>query len=269
MPEEKNKRPAGEDVQSGQSQINTDNDRALPVVLIAHRGASLDAPENTLAAVRLGFEQNADIVEVDIRLTADGRIIALHDGNTARTTGVAREASKTCFEELRHLDAGKGEKIPALEELLVLIPADKRMFLEIKCGPEILPILDEVIDRSGIWREQIALISFDKAVLRAARALLPHHQALWVVGHHHRGGFDQLVNECLEAEFDGLDIESRWVIDRSLVEKAKNAGLGALYMWTIDDPIRAIDLINFGVDGITTNRPGWLRGQMEQIASIG
>ena len=125
-------------------------DSSLAVQIIGHRGASHDAPENTLSAFKLGYQQHADAVELDIYLTGDGKIAVLHDGDTLRISGVSNCVAQTSFEDLRKLEVGQwgkwtnkaySEKIPSLEEVLPLIPEGKRLFIEIKCGPEILPRL--------------------------------------------------------------------------------------------------------------------------------
>src|ERR1700677_2285230 len=91
--------------------------------IIAHRGASYDVPENTLAAFNLAWKEEADAVELDIYLTKDGKIVAIHDETTKRTTGVALNVADSTLAELQQLDAGawknavwKGEQIPSLEQ---------------------------------------------------------------------------------------------------------------------------------------------------------
>src|SRR5262245_53293376 len=109
--------------------------------IIAHRGASADAPENTAAAFKLAVEGGADAFEGDYYLTKDGKIICIHDNNTKRTTGVDGKVPQMTLAELRKLDAGSwkgskfgGEKLPTLSEALALVPAGKKTFVEIKCG---------------------------------------------------------------------------------------------------------------------------------------
>ena len=121
------------------------------VDIVAHRGASFDAPENTVASAKLGWNQDADAVEIDIYLSKDGRIVVLHDPDTKRTTGVVGKAAEMSSSDLRALDAGswkgtawKDEKIPFLEEIIATVPAGRRLFIEIRCGPEILPELERV-----------------------------------------------------------------------------------------------------------------------------
>ena len=125
------------------------------VEIVAHRGASFDAPENTVAAIKLAWEQKADAAEFDVFLSKDGKIVVIHDADTKRTAGVDRKVADTTLEELRKLDVGKwkdakfaGEKIPTLEEMLATVPAGKRVFIEVKCGPEIVPELDRVLKAS-------------------------------------------------------------------------------------------------------------------------
>src|SRR3954466_12398745 len=96
--------------------------------IIGHRGASYDAPENTLSAVNLAWQQGADAVEVDVHLSRDGRVIVIHDDNTRKTAGLKRKVCDQTWSELQKLDAGKwkganwkGERIPDLEQVLVTV----------------------------------------------------------------------------------------------------------------------------------------------------
>src|SRR5262245_24153707 len=100
-----------------------------PLEIIAHRGASHDAPENTVASFQEAWRQKADSAELDIQLTKDGRIVVLHDSTTKRTTGTDLKVSEQTLAELRKLDAGswkgekfKGEKLPTLAEMLATAP---------------------------------------------------------------------------------------------------------------------------------------------------
>ena len=114
------------------------------IEIIGHRGASWDAPENTLAAIELAWRQGADAVESDFRLTRDGRIVASHDDSTLRAAGIDLRVHERSLAELRELDFGgwkgeqfRGEPIPTLDQLLATLPPDKRFYVETKCGPEI------------------------------------------------------------------------------------------------------------------------------------
>ena len=102
------------------------------VLLIAHRGASKLAPENTLKAFQKAIDLNADYVEFDVHQTKDGEIVIMHDGNTLRTTGYKGEINQMTLEELKKLDCGEGEKIPTLNELIKIAKGKIGLQLEIK-----------------------------------------------------------------------------------------------------------------------------------------
>src|SRR5271168_2102808 len=121
--------------------------------IIGHRGAPHDAPENTLISFRTGFEQNADACELDVHLSRDGRLVVIHDDTTGRTAGPPnREVARLTAAELRELnirwkDRGP-EKIPLLEEVFPVIPAGKRVFIEIKIGVEFIAPLNTLVRRT-------------------------------------------------------------------------------------------------------------------------
>ena len=245
------------------------------VEIIAHRGASQDAPENTLASFRLGWEQRADADELDIYLTKDGQVVVIHDATTKRTTGVDKKVADATLEELRSLDSGSvkgarwaGEKIPTLAEALATIPDGKRMFIEIKCGPEVLPALERVMKESGKKAEQLVIIGFGYDTMKQARERFPQAPIYWLAGYKEdkvTGKFpeiDELIAKTKEARLDGLNLHYKFPIDAAFVGKVKAAGL-KLYAWTVDDPVVAKKLAEAGVDGITTDRPGWLREQLK------
>lgn len=243
-------------------------DWAERLKVIAHRGASHLAPENTLASVELAWRLGADAVEVDVRLTRDGRIVAIHDETTDRTAGLHLEVAATHSSQLRRLDVGRhkhpkfvGERIPYLEEVFQTVPPGRQLFVEIKCGPEILPPLVEIIARSG-KRSQVVIIGFNLATVRAAKALLPDVPAYWLCDKRLLVSYGRSIAEKARAcGIDGLDVH--WSgLTRRFIRAVKAAGL-RLYIWTVDDPAQALRLKAMGADGITTNRPGRLRRRMQ------
>ena len=247
----------------------------VAVEIIAHRGASYDAPENTLSALTLGWEQGADADELDVHLTKDGQIVVIHDADTKRTTGVNKVVSDSTLEELRGLDAGswkgtkwKGETIQTLAEALETLPEGKRVFIEIKCGPEILPALERVLRASGKKPEQLVLIGFNHATMEKAMKRFPECPIYWLAGYKadkrtgRRPEIETLIKKARSAGFNGLDLDFEFPITPKFVSKVNSAGL-RLYVWTVDDPAVAARLAAAGVDGITTNRPGWLRERLK------
>ena len=250
---------------------------ALPlaaVEIVAHRGASHDAPENTLPSVRLGFEQGADAVEVDVFLSMDGQIVVIHDADTKRVAGVDRKVVEQTAAELQALDAGRwkdpkwaGTKIPLLSEVLALVPADRKLVIELKTGPEIVPELVRVLDSSG-KRAQAILISFSYDAIRQAKRALPELPAYWLHGFSVRerayfgvSTLDDLIRKAKQASLEGLDVRYDGPFDAEFVRKLKNEGMD-LYVYTVNDAAAARRLAEMGVRGITTDRPGWMREQL-------
>ena len=256
------------------------NDKPNPLrrtLVVAHRGASGHAPENTMAAFTMGFDRKADAVEGDFRITRDGVIVAMHDADLSRTTGDPRRVDEIDFHELQRLDAGSwgrwrdgdfaGERVPSLEAILRAIPEEGGLFIEVKDSAGIVPALIEVIDRSGIDVEQVTVISFDADVIETLKSHRPDWRALWVTGFKRRDArwspdLESLIETAQRIRADGVDVRaSLEVIDESFVSSVREAGL-EFHVWTVDDPEVARALIGFGVDSITTNHPGAIRESM-------
>ncbi len=244
------------------------------VEIIAHRGASYDAPENTLPAISLAWERNVDAVEIDIRLTADNAIVALHDPDLKRLAGIDRPLAECTLAETQTMDLGTwkgtewaGTRIATLDQILPLIPDGKRMFIEIKCGPEIIPPLADHIRAAGVAAEKIAFICFHPEPLLAAKVRMPEHQVYLLAslpGNDAGATEDEalltLAGKVKNAGFDGIDIYAEQVSCEP-VRQVMQSGL-QVYAWTVNDPDRAQALIDMGIQGITTDRPAWLRQKL-------
>jgi glycerophosphoryl diester phosphodiesterase len=247
------------------------------VEIIAHRGASYLAPENTLAAVTLGWEQGAD-VEVDVHLSKDNRIVVIHDASTKRTAEIDLKVKETSSQELSALDVGRfkaeefaGERIPFLAEVIETVPPAQKLYVEIKCGKEILPLLRPLIVESGKMA-QIVIIGFDLETVAASKRLMDV-PTYWLKGTEKIKETEEwiphdpnLVQRVREKGLDGLDVHYAGVTGE-FARAVKASGL-KFYVWTVDDPDEAIRLVRLGVDGITTNRPDWLREQLRKRAAI-
>ena len=240
--------------------------------IVAHRGASGEAPENTLSAISLAWKLGADAIEVDVHLTADKRVVCMHDMSTGRTGGVEMVIKDSNLKELRLLEYGswkdgsfKGEPIPMLEEVLALVPEGKRIYIEIKCGLEILPDLTEVIRDSGLMPDQIRFIAFNPEVISNTKKAFPDMKCFWLtcLSKQDDGTHSPSVEDILEKldsmQVDGLDCEAeKGVIDAMFVKRVKSAGY-EFHVWTVNDAGMAKELSAIGIDSITTDYPDRIR----------
>ena len=249
------------------------------VEIIAHRGASHDAPENTLESFQLGWQQQADAVELDIMLSKDGRIVVIHDYDTKRLAGIDRPVADQTFDELRMLDVGRwkdarwaGTRVPLLSDVLASIPQGKRLFIEIKSDSAILSELKRELAASRRPAAQTALIGFSAKTMADAKRAFPDLETYWIVDikPNPKTGkksppAEELIRGAKEAGVDGLDLSAHETIDRDYFMKIRNAGL-KLAVWTVNDPQLARQMIAAGVQGLTTDRPGWMREQLRNFA---
>ncbi len=250
----------------------------MPLEIVGHRGASGEAPENTLGSINLGWKQNADAVEIDVHLTGDGRIISFHDPSTLRITGKDHIVSKTSLRVLQSLDAGrwKGEKwageiIPTLEQVLATVPQGKRLYVEIKCGTEIVPEMVRVLEAPKA-KEQTVLISFNLEVLAALKQKLPDVTSLQVVElaempQNSLQGSPTLaerIGPVRDAGLDGFDIGATRLLQPSIVQILLAEGF-QLCTWTINNAQEALRLEAMGVQAITTDFPGRMRAELTRL----
>ncbi|HEX9251237.1 MAG TPA: glycerophosphodiester phosphodiesterase family protein, partial [Ignavibacteriaceae bacterium] len=136
-------------------------------LIIAHRGESVEAPENTLSAINLAWERGADGVEIDVHLTRDNQIVVIHNSKTRIISGKSLSIKSQTLGKLKSFDVGRkigdkwyAERIPTLDEVLSTVPPDKYLFIEIKCGLEIVPQLKQVFKQTKLDTNQIKIIGF-------------------------------------------------------------------------------------------------------------
>jgi glycerophosphoryl diester phosphodiesterase len=257
-----------------------------PALVIAHRGGSLEAPENTLAAFRHGRDAGADWLELDVHLTRDEAVVVIHDGRVDRTTGGKGDVAEMTLAEMRALDAGRpnsapdvtarlareglrapdfgdrfaGERVPTLAEALGL---GGRVMIELKASarPETLVrrTLETIAETDAARR--VAIASFDPKLLALAKQGAPDIPLIGLVDHASR--LPPMLDLGVEvlAVWQGLldDIAS----GRADIERPD--GLRpALWVWTIYGTPRAMDLDARGVDGIITDAPEAVRRALER-----
>ncbi len=243
------------------------------VEIIAHRGASHDAPENTVVAIKLAWEQGADGSEFDVYLSSDKQIVVIHDADTKRTGGgIEKLVAKSTLAELQQLDVGqwkdakyRGEKVPTLADMLATVPDGKRVFIEVKCGPEIVPALDKALTASQLKPEQTPVIAFDSQVIAELKKVRPDVPAYWLVSLNKKDNpppsVAPVIAKAREINADGLDLSATPALDEAYARAIHDAKL-TLYVWTVNDPAVARRMAQLGVAGITTDRPQWLREQL-------
>ncbi len=241
-------------------------------LIIAHRGASADAPENTLPAFRLAWEQGADAIEGDFHLTGDGEIVCIHNSATGSLAERDLIVSSSTVKELKQLDVGTwfgkqwaGTTIPTLAEVLETIPNGKRIFLEIKSGPDILPKLFETLQCSGLPYSRIVVISFHPGVIFQVKRQAPQIKALLLSKFtldERTGGFrpssDDVLMLLQRTQADGFSSKVHACVDELFVKKLLDAGY-EYHVWIIDDVKTAEKFQRIGAISITTKRPGYLR----------
>ncbi len=248
----------------------------LNELIIAHRGESFDAPENTLASINLAWQRKVHSVEIDIQLTKDNELVVIHDYNTFRISGKKIPVKISSLAELKCIDAGshknkkwKNERIPTLREVLNSIPADCKLIIEIKSDDRILEKLQQELDFSNIKHHQIELIAFNLNTLARAKALMPEYKMLWLLDldyfwpwwmlfvNKHR-----IIQKVKTLNLDGVDVWAGKLLTRSFILAFKDVGL-LVYAWTVNNPEQAKSLLKDGIDGITTDRAAWMMKQIQ------
>lgn len=246
--------------------------------IIAHRGASHEAPENTVASIHLAWQERADGAEVDVRLSLDERVVVIHDDTTQRTTGQHLIVADQTWETLRSLDAGswksprwKHASIPLLREMLKVLPSGRRLFVEIKCGREILPALAIDMDVVRPAPESVCFVGFNADLMRAAKVALPAYEAyLNVEAKGARGApaewtAEALVRQARQCGLDGLSVGCCDAVDEAFVRAVLDAKLD-LAVWTVDDEHVALRLQRAGLPSLMTNKPAFIRHRLKEHA---
>lgn len=236
--------------------------------ILAHRGASRSAPENTMAAFRTALDAGAEGIELDLQMTGCGSLMVLHDESVDRTTDGSGYLAAMTAEQVRRLDAGswfsdryRGEKVPYLSEVLELISGqDVLLNIELKNGVIPYAGMEErlVEALSHYPAQQVLISSFNHYSLRHLKRLAPNVTcgALYMAG---------LVEPWFYSRRLGVEAlhPLHLNIVPELVTGCRKRGV-KLYPWTVDDPARMSEMFRMGVDGLITNEPALaltVRGQ--------
>lgn len=243
--------------------VQHDNNQTRRPLIIGHRGAAGEAPENTLASFELAVRQGADGIELDVHLTADGEVVVCHDHTVNRTTDGQGRIDQMTVEQIKRLDAGcrynerfRGQRIPLLSEVFAAMPAHVMINVEIKCGysGKLSERLLELLAAYGRL-ETTVLSSFSHKVLHRLKQDEPAIRVglLYVA---------DLVRHTALAETAGMEVYSLHPHYQSIgpedVAEAKRCGLH-VYPYTINEPEQLRQAVQAGCSGIITDFPARLK----------
>jgi glycerophosphoryl diester phosphodiesterase len=231
-------------------------------LIFAHRGASVTAPENTLAAFLLALEQGADGIELDAKLTADGEVVVIHDQTVNRTTDGSGRVNQLTLAQLRHLDAGirkgivfKGQKIPTLAQVFEAV--GNKLIINIELtnydSPEDgLPEKTVALIRNYQLEESVLCSSFLPSNLAAIRKSLPRVPLAILA----RPGPAGSINRSSQSRPAAPDFLHTHFLDvnRQLIDRERAAGR-QITAWTVNLPMVMRKLIRAGVFGIISDNP--------------
>lgn len=230
--------------------------------IIAHRGASVSAMENTLEAFNKAWEEGADGIEADFMLSADKQIICFHDLNGRRLLGKPLRIKSQTLATLRNLseNAQPPFYLPTLKEVMATVPAHKKFYIELKSGAHIVPFLYRELREGPLAMQQLMIISFHKAVIRELKKKMPDVKACWIRQFRRsqktgeiQPNLKDLKMILKEIGADGLSSNQKYVT-KALVQDLNNAGFEH-HCWTVDDPQRALLIAQTGCQSITSNTP--------------
>ncbi|MFX0102411.1 MAG: glycerophosphodiester phosphodiesterase [Candidatus Hodarchaeota archaeon] len=220
------------------------------VQVTAHRGLSHDFPENTLLAFQKAVELGVDVIELDVRLSGDKKIIVSHDSDLIRCARKPGNTSELDYDTIKSYNLGMGQHVPILEDVLDLVK-DKNVVLNIEIKEyELEQQLVSMIKRTNTGKK-VMFSSFLHPVLMEIRDLLPEAFICSIFGSLEPLTINDLINQVksIDAKYINLNHTK---ISPDIVEKVHNTGLG-LTAWTIDSVVEMQYFIDIGVDNICTN----------------
>ncbi len=234
--------------------------RHLRPLVIAHRGASHGAPENTLAAFRLAAAEGADGVELDVMRCRSGEVVVFHDDDLQRLAGRPGQVRRLDWDELREVDLGAGQQVPLLSQVLEEL-GTLAVNIELKSQPAwprrladdgLAATVAELVHHHGCT-ERTLVSSFDPLLLLRFRGLAPQVATGLLFAHDQSRPLRDIWSAPL-LQPTALHPEAA-LVDQVALDSWRDRGF-AVNVWTVDDPAELRCLAALGVDGLITNRPG-------------
>ena len=236
-------------------------------LVIAHRGASAAEPENTLRAFDLAIKQGAQMIELDLQLTRDNHVVVIHDAVLDHTTNAKGRVDRLSLAEVRKADAGKGERIPTLEETLDLTRRKASLYLEIKdprAAAETLRLI-----RARRSQADVMLASFDLDLMRRLGREVADIELGVILGTislnpivRWREAFPWIALRSINYQILSLRVG---LCFKRLAQQVKEHGK-KLFVWTADDERQFGRMLARRVDGIVTNVPDRLITYLNRTA---
>tara|TARA_B100000902_G_scaffold399503_1_gene470659 strand:+ start:2247 stop:2924 length:678 start_codon:yes stop_codon:yes gene_type:complete len=222
-----------------------------------------------------GFQQLADGVEVDIRLTLDNKIVCHHDKSALRTTGIDRKIEDMSLEEIQSLDCGSwfgenwsDERIPELKDVLKSVPKDKEIYIEVKTKEEIVPFLLRDIDEQKLSIDQITVITFFPEVIREIKRRDANIKCNLLIAFDYKDiAVDEIIDLAVKIDANGLGAQNHKRLNRQFIQSLKDTGK-SVHVWTVNSRKEAEEYLKNGIDSITTNKPLYLRNHLEKVELI-
>ncbi|MCA9166120.1 MAG: glycerophosphodiester phosphodiesterase [Planctomycetales bacterium] len=235
--------------------------------VMAHRGASALAPENTLASYRQAIADGADWIEIDVQETADGEVVVVHDQDLMKLASNPVKVWQATRQELSTIDIGSwfdsqfsGERIASLREVLQLCKHQVGVNIELKYyghDQQLEQRVVDIVEGEGM-ADHVMVMSLKPEGIAKMRSLRPQWKSGLLLSIH--------IGNLKEIEADFLAVNAEFA-SRSFVQKAHRAGK-EVYVWTVDDPAEMSALMNRDVDGILTNRPDLARDVLRQRSTL-
>jgi glycerophosphoryl diester phosphodiesterase len=226
--------------------------------IMGHRGAKAYEPENTLRSVRRALDMGVQAVEIDVHVSRDGRLVVIHDATVDRTTNGKGRVADLSWEDLRRLDAGMGELLPSLEEVVTLIRGRVHLFVELK-DPEAVEPLAAFFSAQNLFAEA-HVISFWHPALKKLRCLDPQIRTgvLFV------GCPVDPPALAHAADAEALVLNYQYVTPE-LVQSARQSGL-TVAVWNIDTVADLLPVLPLDLDYIGSNAPDILINYLQSLA---
>lgn len=229
-----------------------------PVLVIAHRGSSAAAPENTLAAFRLAVEQGTDFFELDVQESADGEVLVVHDSDLMKIGGAPFKIWETNAARLRTVDIGShagpqfsAERVPTLAEALAVAKGRCRVVIELKSyghDQRLEERVASIVEAAGMESDCI-FMSLDQGMVRKMKRLRPSWRCGVLVA--------EALGDLTSLGADFLAVEARMATG-PFVRRAHRAGQD-VYVWTVNDPAWMLTVMSHGADGLITDKPDLAR----------